>query len=71
MTELQGCFPDGRVIHEREKPRRIGHDGPIEKRLVMFEQIGEVDVAIEIRPLMPELHHHSIELNVLRLGDIG
>ena len=58
VAELQAGLADGRVVHDRQKPRRIGHDRPIEERLVVVEQIDEVDVAIEIGGLMAELHHH-------------
>ncbi len=59
MAELETGFADGRVVYNREKAHRIRHDGPIEKRLVVIEKIGEVNVAIEVRALMPELHHHA------------
>ena len=49
MAELETGFPDGRVIHDRQKPRRIGHHSPIEERLVMVEEIDQIDVAIEVR----------------------
>jgi hypothetical protein len=59
MAELEAGFRDGRVVDDREKARRIGHDGPIEERLVMVEQVDEIDVAIEVGVLVAELHHHS------------
>jgi len=49
MVELQTCFAYGRVAHNREKARRVGHDRSIEERFVVVEQIVEMDVAFEVR----------------------
>jgi hypothetical protein len=37
----------------------------------VIEQIDEVDVAIEIRGLVPEVHHHAAQLQVLALRHVG
>jgi hypothetical protein len=58
VPELQTCLTDGRVIHDWEKASRVGHDSPIKERFVVVEQIDQVDVAIEVRGLVAELHHH-------------
>ena len=71
MTELEARFADGRVVDDRQKPRRIGHDRPIEQRLVMVEQIDKEDVAVEIGGLVTELHHHPPQLQILGLGNVG
>ncbi len=62
MAELQACFADGRVVHNREKARRVRHDGSVEERLVVVEQIHEVDIAFQIRVLLRELQIHSLQL---------
>ena len=71
VTELEAGFADGRVIDDRQKARRVGHDRPIEERLVMVEQIDQVDVAVEVGGLVTELHHHPAQLQIFGLGDIG
>ena len=59
MTELKAGFADGRVIDDRQKTGRIGHDRPIKERLVMVEEIDQVDVAFEVGGLVTKLHHYS------------
>ena len=71
VAELQACLADGRVVHNREKSRRVRHDGSVEEGLVMVEQIDEVDVAIEVRVLLAELHHHASQLQFLGLRYVG
>ena len=71
MAELEAGLADGRVVDDRQKARRVGHDGPIEERLVVVEQIDQVDVAIEVGGLVAELHHDAAQLQVLGLGDVG
>ena len=39
VAELETRLSDGWVIDDRQKARRIGHDRPIEERLVMVEEI--------------------------------
>jgi hypothetical protein len=31
----------------------------------------EIDIAIEIRVLLGELHHHALQLHILGLGHVG
>ena len=52
MPELQAGLADGRVVDDRQKSRRVRHDGPVEQRFVVVEQIDQVDVAIEVRGLL-------------------
>jgi len=71
VAELETGLPDGRVIDDGQKARRIGHYGPIEKRLVVIEQIGQIDVSIKVGVLVAELPHHPAQLYVQGLGDVG
>jgi hypothetical protein len=36
----------------------------------VVEQIDEIDIAIEIRVLLGELHHHALQLHILGLGHV-
>src|SRR5713101_4544716 len=67
MAELQACLADSRVVHNREKSCRVRHDGSVEERFVVVQQIDEVDIAIEVRVLLAELHHHASQLQFLGL----
>jgi hypothetical protein len=58
MAELEAGFPDGRVVNDRQKASRVGHYSPIEECFVVVEQIDQVNVAIEVRVLVAEFHHH-------------
>src|SRR4029077_1573186 len=58
VTELQTCFSDGRVVDDRQKPRRIGHDRAIEERLVMVEEIDQVNITLEVHGFVAKLHQH-------------
>jgi hypothetical protein len=58
VTELEAGFADGRVIDDRQKARWIGHDRPIKERLVVVEEIDQVDVAVKVGALVTKLHHH-------------
>jgi hypothetical protein len=71
VAELEARLADGRVVDNREKPRRVRHDGSIEKRFVVVEQLHEVGVAIEVRVLVAELRHDAGKLQVLRLCNVG
>jgi len=44
----------------------VRHDGSLEERFVMVEQIDEIDIAIEVRVLLAELHHHASQLQLPR-----
>ena len=67
MAELQTCLADGRVVHNREKSRRVRHDGSIEERFIVVEQIDQVDVAFQIGGLLRELQIHALQLEFLGL----
>src|SRR5262249_60438191 len=71
VTELETGFPDRRVINDRQKARRVGHYGPLEQRLIVVEQIDQIDVSIKVGVLVAELHHHPAQLYVQGLGDVG
>ena len=70
VPELETGLADRRVVDDRKKSRRVGHDRAVEKRFVVVEQIDEVDVAIEIGVFVAELLHDPAELEVLRLRHI-
>src|SRR5262249_24175113 len=46
VPELKTGFANRGIVDDRKESRWIGHDRPIEKRLVMVEQINEIDVTI-------------------------
>jgi len=71
VTKLETGFPDGWVVNDGQKARRIGHYSPVEKCFVVVEQIDQVNVAIEVRVLVSELHHYPAQLQVLGFGNIG
>ena len=70
VAKLETCLTDCRIVHDRQKARRIRHDGPVKERFVVIEQIDEVDVAIEVSVLLAELQHHAAQLQILGLGDV-
>src|SRR5262249_48614675 len=71
VTELQAGFTNRRVINDRQEPRRVRHDGPVEERFVVVEQVHQVDVALQVRGLLRELKVHALQLQVLGLYDVG
>ena len=71
VAELQAGLADGRVVDDRQEARRIGHRGAVEQGLVVVEQVHEIDVAVEIAGLVPELLQHALELDVLALDHVG
>jgi len=70
VAEFQTGLADRRIINDRQKVRRVGHDRPIEQRLVVVEQINQVDVALEVASLGAELHPHPVQLHIHALGDV-
>ena len=71
VAELQARFADGRVVHDRQKARRVRHDGLVEEGFVVIEQIDEIDIAFEVRRLLTQLHHHALQLQLLGLRTSG
>ncbi len=71
MTEFQTRFADGRVIHNREKARRVRHDRCVEERFVVVEQIHKINITVEIGILLAQLHHHALQLQFWRFRYIG
>src|ERR1700722_14875669 len=71
MAELQACFADRRVVHNRQKARRIRHDRSIEKCFIVIEQIVEINVAFEVGVLLAKLQHHALQLQFLGLRYVG
>ena len=71
VTKFEARVANGRVVHDGKESRRIGHDRAVEERLIVIEQIDEVDVAVEIRRLVRELQHDAAQLQVFRLGRVG
>jgi hypothetical protein len=70
VAELEARFADGRVVDDRQKPRRVRHDRPVEQGLVVVEQVHQEDAAVEVAGLVTELHHHPPELEIFGLGDV-
>ena len=71
MAEFQAGFADGRVVDDRQEARGIGHQRPVEQRLVVIEQTDQVDVAVDVAGLVPKLLQHALELHVLAFDGIG
>ncbi len=71
MAELQACLADGRVIHNRQKSRRVRHDSSVEKCFVVVQKIDEINIAIEVGVFLRELHHHALQLHFLGLCYVG
>src|SRR5262249_55704912 len=70
VTELQTGFADGRVVHDGHESRRVRHDRAVEEGLVDVQQVDQVNIALQVGGLVPELLHHPAKLEVLRLGHI-
>jgi hypothetical protein len=70
MSKLQAGFSDCRIIDDRQEACRVGHDGSIEQRLIVIEEVDEVDVTVEIAALVAKLHHNAAELQILRLDNV-
>ncbi len=70
MAELQADVADRGIVDDRKEPSRIGHDGAIEQRLVVVEQVDQIDVAVEVGRLVTELHVHALQLDIHFFGDV-
>src|SRR6202021_2545571 len=55
----------------REKARRVGHDGSIKERFVVVEQIDQVYVAFQIGGFLRELQIHALQLDFVGLRYVG
>src|ERR1700730_2041558 len=71
MAELQTCLADGRGVHNWEKACRVRHDGWVKERLLVVEQIHEIDITIEVCVFLAKLHHHASQLLFLGFRYIG
>src|SRR5207344_2176847 len=71
VAEFQAGFADGGVVDDRQEARGIGHQGAIEQRLVVIEEPDQIDVAIDVAGLVPELLPYALELHVLRFDGVG
>ena len=68
MAELQTRLADGRIVHNREKARRVRHYRSIEERFVMVEQIDQVYVALDgLCPSCSSLQHDPLQLDFIGL----
>ena len=70
MAEFQTGFADGRVVHDGQEARRVRHDRAVEEGFVVVQQVDQVDVAVQVGGLVPELLQDAAELEVLRLGRV-
>ncbi len=71
VAELQAGLADGRIVDDRQEARRIGHQGPVEQGLVVIEKSDQIDVAVDVAALVPELLQHALELHGLAFDDVG
>ena len=65
VAEFQAGLADGRIVNDWEKARRVRHHRPVKQRLIMIEQVRQIDVTVEVGGLVTELHHHPPQLKVL------
>jgi hypothetical protein len=71
VPELQARLADGRVVHDRQEPGRVGHQHLVEKGLVGVEQLDQVDVAFEVVGLLDELLQDALQLGFFGLHGGG
>src|SRR5262249_18007900 len=71
VAKLETRLRDRRVVDNGEKARRIAHQHLVKERFVVIEKVDEIDVAIEVGDLVPELLHHATDLQLLVLDDVG
>jgi hypothetical protein len=62
VAEGEAGIGDRRVIEDRDEPRRVGHDRPIEERLVAVCQPDQIYVALNIAWLRVQLLQHALDL---------
>ena len=70
VAEFQTGLADRRIINDGQKVRRVGHDRPIEQRLIVVEQLYQINIAVEVGRLVAELHPHPVQLHVHALGHV-
>src|SRR5262249_14587115 len=68
VPEREAGIGDGRVIEDRNEPRRIGHHGAVEQGLVAVQQTDEIDVAIEVIGFALEMAEHALNLSLEAVG---
>jgi hypothetical protein len=71
VSELQASFADRRVIGDRQEPRRVRHERAVEEGLVVIEQNGQVDGAVDVGGLVAEWQKNPLQLEVLGFGRVG
>ena len=71
MTELETRITDCWIIDNRQETGGVRHERAVEKRLVVVEEVDEIDVAVHVRSLVAELQKHALELQILGFGLIG
>jgi hypothetical protein len=69
MAEFQASLAHGWVVDDWEKACRVGHEHPIEQRLVGIQEPHQVDIAFEVRGLMAEVHD-ALNLHVFRIDGL-
>ena len=55
VAELEAGLADRRIVDDGQETGRVRHDGAVEERLVVVEQVHQVDVAVDVGVLVPEL----------------
>ena len=71
MAEAKAGLAHRRRVHERQEPGGIGHEDPIEERLVGVLELREVDVPLEIGRLRVELRHRASQLRLKIVDALG
>jgi hypothetical protein len=64
VSEGEAGIGDRRVVEDRHKARRVGHDGAVEQRLVPVRQPDQIDVAFEVGRFCIEMTHDALDLPV-------
>ena len=71
VAEAKAGLAHRRRVHERQEPAGIGHEDPIEERLVGVLELREVDVPLEIGRLRVELRHRASQLRLKIVDALG
>ena len=64
VAELLTGLADGRCVHDRHEPGRVGHEHAVEERLIGVLELREIDVSLEVGRLAVELRERPSQLRI-------